>query len=234
MSGHGVECIGEGEPVGQVELVVQGEELEDVGVWSVRARGLGAGPAAVAEGAFALFEPADRAGGGGGGGRPEPVWAGAPLPCLSPRIGLGSVRPFSGMPLSDGSMPTVSAWVAGFPTGTSGSCTMSTSSAVSAGGVVQARAGEMLAPKSLPRYRSGMGVPWSKAGLESLKLSGACSEGRAQASVWCPACRLRNARPRGFAGMILVPSLYAWRVGRPRIIGGASWVSRNGSRLLIS
>ena len=35
MSGHGVECIGEGELAGQVELVVQGEELEDVGVWSV-------------------------------------------------------------------------------------------------------------------------------------------------------------------------------------------------------
>jgi hypothetical protein len=35
MSGHGVERIGEGELVGQVELVVQGEELEDVGVWSV-------------------------------------------------------------------------------------------------------------------------------------------------------------------------------------------------------
>ena len=35
MSGHGVECVGEGELVGQVELVVQGEELEDVGVWSV-------------------------------------------------------------------------------------------------------------------------------------------------------------------------------------------------------
>src|ERR1019366_793430 len=34
--------------------------------------------------------------------------------------------------------------VAGFPNGTSGSCTMSTSSAVPAGGVVQARAGEML------------------------------------------------------------------------------------------
>ena len=62
MSGHGVERIGEGELVGQVELVVQGEELEDVGMWPVRARGLGAGPAAVAEGAFAVFEPADRAG----------------------------------------------------------------------------------------------------------------------------------------------------------------------------
>jgi hypothetical protein len=35
MSGHGIECIGEGELVGQVELTVQGEELEDVGVWSV-------------------------------------------------------------------------------------------------------------------------------------------------------------------------------------------------------
>ena len=56
------ECIGEGELVGQVRWVVQGEELEDVGVWSVRARGLRPGPATVAEGAFAVFEPADRAG----------------------------------------------------------------------------------------------------------------------------------------------------------------------------
>ena len=32
VSGHGVECVGEGEPVWQVELVVKGEELEDVGV----------------------------------------------------------------------------------------------------------------------------------------------------------------------------------------------------------
>jgi collagenase-like PrtC family protease len=62
MSGHGVECIGEGELVGQVELVVQGEELEDVGVWSVRVQGQGSSPAAVAERAFAVSEPADRAG----------------------------------------------------------------------------------------------------------------------------------------------------------------------------
>jgi hypothetical protein len=40
MSGEGVECVGEGELGGQVELVVQGEELEDVRVWSVRADGL--------------------------------------------------------------------------------------------------------------------------------------------------------------------------------------------------
>ena len=77
------------------------------------------------------------------------------------------------MPLSEGSMPSVSAWVAGFAKGTSGSWTMSTSSAVSAGGVVQARAGEMLAPKNLPRCRSGMGVPWSKAELVRVKFSGA-------------------------------------------------------------
>ena len=61
MSGHGVECIAEGELVGQVDLGVQCEELEDVGVWPVRARGLGAGPAAVAKRAFAVFEPGDRA-----------------------------------------------------------------------------------------------------------------------------------------------------------------------------
>jgi len=90
MSGHGVECIAEGELVGQVDLGVQCEELEDVGVWPVRARGLG---------------PA------------QPRWPKGPLPCLSPGIGLGSVRPFSGMPLSEGSMPSVSAWVAGFAKG---------------------------------------------------------------------------------------------------------------------
>ena len=62
VSGHGVECIGEAELVGQVELVVEGKELENVGAWSVRARGLGAGPAAAAEGAFTVFEAKDRAG----------------------------------------------------------------------------------------------------------------------------------------------------------------------------
>ncbi len=193
VSSHGMERIGEGELAGQVELVVQGEELEDVGVWSVRARG--PGPA-------------------------QPRRPRAPLPCLSPGSGLGWVRPLSGMPPSDGSMPSVSAWVAGFPRGTSGSCTMSTSSAVSAGGAVQARAGEMLTPNSLPRCRSGMGVPWSKAGLVRVKFSGACRSGRAQTSVPCPACRLRSARPRGFAGMVLVPSLDAWRMGLPRLPPG--------------
>jgi hypothetical protein len=61
-----------------------------------------------------------------------------------PGIGLGLARAFSGMPFSEGSMPSVSAWVAGFPKGTSGSCTMSISSTVPAGGCVQLRAGEML------------------------------------------------------------------------------------------
>jgi hypothetical protein len=37
MSGHGVECVGEGELAGQVGLVAQGEELEDVGVVRVSA-----------------------------------------------------------------------------------------------------------------------------------------------------------------------------------------------------
>jgi hypothetical protein len=124
MPGHALECIGEGELVGKVELVVKGEELEDVGVWSVRAHGLGAGPAAAAEGAFTVFDPGDRAG-----------------------VSEAVLR----MPLSDGSIPIASAWVADLLRGTSGSWTMSTSSAVPAGGVVQARAGEMLAPKSLPR-----------------------------------------------------------------------------------
>ena len=35
MSGYGVDCIGEGELIRQVYLGVQGEELENVGVWSV-------------------------------------------------------------------------------------------------------------------------------------------------------------------------------------------------------
>lgn len=35
VSGHGVDCIGDGELVGHVEPVVHGEQLEDVGVWSV-------------------------------------------------------------------------------------------------------------------------------------------------------------------------------------------------------
>jgi hypothetical protein len=124
---------------------------------------------------------------GMGMGPAQPRWPRAPLPCLSPPIGLGWVRPFSGMACSAGSMPRVSAWVAGFPNGTSGSCTMSTSSAVPAGGVVQARAGEMLAPKSRPRCRCGMGAPCSKAGLVRAKLSGACRSGRAQTRVWWPA-----------------------------------------------
>ena len=79
----------------------------------------------------------------------------------------------------------------------------------------------MLAPKSLPRCRSGMGVPWSKAGLVRVKFSGACRSGRAQTSVWCPACRLRSATPRGFAGMVLVPSLYAWRTGEAGVAESA-------------
>jgi hypothetical protein len=156
MSGHGVECIGEGEAVGQVELVIQGEQLEDIGMWSVRARGLGSCPAAVAEGALTVLEPGDRAGVG------EAVLGNAAqrrVDAERERVG------------------------GGFPRGTSGSCTMSTSSAVSAGGAVQERAGEMLAPKSLPRCRSGIGVSWSKAGLVRMKFSGACTSGRAQTSV---------------------------------------------------
>ena len=62
MSGHGVECVGEGELVGQLRSVVEGEELENVGVGAVGGHGHGAGPAAVAEAAFAVFESADRAG----------------------------------------------------------------------------------------------------------------------------------------------------------------------------
>src|SRR5450631_1978183 len=62
VSGHGVAGVGEGEGVGQVGAVVKGEELEDVGVGSVGGDGHGAGPSAVAEGAFAVFESADRAG----------------------------------------------------------------------------------------------------------------------------------------------------------------------------
>src|ERR1035437_2825964 len=149
-----------------------------------------------------------------GMGPAQPRWPRAPLPCLSPPIGQGWVRPFSGMACSAGSMPRVSAWVAGFPNGTSGSCTMSTSSAVPAGGVVQARAGEMLAPKSRPRCRCGMGVPWSKAGLVRVKLSGACRSGRAQTRVWWPARRLRSARPRGL-GMGSVPSFFLTLAGGP-------------------
>ena len=62
--------------------------------------------------------------------------------------------------------------------------------------------GEMLAPKSLPRCSSGMGVPWSKAGLVRVKFSGARRSGRAQTSVWCPARRLRSMRPSGFASVL--------------------------------
>ena len=90
-------------------------------------------------------------------------------------------------------MPSVSAWVAGFPNGTSGSCTMSTSSAVPGGGCVQLSAGEMFARSSLPRCFSGMGAPWPKAGLVRVKFSGACRSGRAQARVWWPARRPRSA-----------------------------------------
>jgi hypothetical protein len=54
--------------------------LEDVGVWSVRAEGHRAGPAAVAEGALAVFEPADR--GWGGRGRPPEC-----------RVAMGRCRP---------------------------------------------------------------------------------------------------------------------------------------------
>jgi hypothetical protein len=53
---------------------------------------------------------------------------------------------------------------------------------------------------------SGMGDPWSKAGLARVKFSGACKSLRAQARVWWPARRLRSATPRGFAGMGLSPS----------------------------
>ncbi|KQV07237.1 hypothetical protein ASC63_07955 [Leifsonia sp. Root112D2] len=53
---------GKGEGVGQLERVVQGEELENVGVLTVRAYRHGAGPTAVAEGACAGFESANRAG----------------------------------------------------------------------------------------------------------------------------------------------------------------------------
>ena len=61
MSGNGAEYIVEGEFVGQVDLGVQGEELEDVGVGAVGAWGLGAGPAAAAKGAPTVFKPGDRA-----------------------------------------------------------------------------------------------------------------------------------------------------------------------------
>ena len=178
MSGHGVERVGEGELVGQVEAGVQSEELEDVGVLTMRARGLRAGPPAVAEGAFAVSDPRDRA-----------------------RVGEAVLRNAAERWVD----ASASVWVAGLPRGTSGSCTMSTSSAVPAGGGVQARAGEMLAPNSLPRYRLGMGVPWSNAGLVRVKFSGACMSGRAHTSVSWPACRLRNARPKGFAGMVVSP-----------------------------
>src|ERR1700728_1022206 len=89
---------------------------------------------------------------------------------------------------------------------------MSTSSAVSAGGVVQSRAGEMVDSKSLPRCRSGMGVRWTKAGLVRVKFLGACMSGRAQTSVWAPAWRLRSAKPMGFAGVAL-SFLYVRRMG---------------------
>ena len=44
MSGHSAKRVGEDEFVGQVEPGVQSEELEDVGVRTMRARGLRAGP----------------------------------------------------------------------------------------------------------------------------------------------------------------------------------------------
>ena len=90
----------------------------------MRARGPRAGPAAVAKGAFAVFEPVDRAGVG------EAV--------------LGNA--------THGRVDSERQRMGGrFPEGDVGSCTMRTSSAVPAGGAVQSRAGEMLAPKNLPR-----------------------------------------------------------------------------------
>jgi hypothetical protein len=41
----------------------------------------------------------------------------------------------------------------------------------------------MFARSSLPRCLSGMGAPWSKAGLVRTKFSGACRSGRAQTRV---------------------------------------------------
>ena len=75
----GGERVLEGEAVWQAGGLVEGEELEGVGVG-----------------------PCDR----GGRGLAQPRLRIAPLPCRIPGTGLGLVRAFSGMPLRVGSMPS--------------------------------------------------------------------------------------------------------------------------------
>src|SRR5438045_3448387 len=61
VAGHGGDRLVEGEGVGQAGAVVEGEELEDVRVRSVRTRGQRARPAFASEAALAVVEAGDAA-----------------------------------------------------------------------------------------------------------------------------------------------------------------------------
>jgi len=111
-------------------------------------------------------------------------------------------------------MPTVSAIGGGVSPRGAASCTMSTSSAVSAGGRVQARAGEMLAPKRRPRCRSGMGVAVFEGKAGEGEVLG-CFAGRTRPDQRVvTGASVAQCVTTGFDGMVLVPSL-CLASGRP-------------------